>query len=139
MADKETSLTTDVVAPLTDRANSEPAILRGLTSTETSIAAIIAFVFWAFLGVLVALISKIWAIGVLIASLAPMLTVWVLAGWLASVKRDRPDSFYVHKFWEWRAKSGLAKSPFITHKGYWDIGREFDVARTKRKRKKAAA
>lgn len=138
LTERQASRTTEVATPLTDRANSEPAILRGLTSTETSIAGILALIFWACIGVLVALLTKVWAIGVLIASLAPMLTVWILAGWLANIKRDRPDNFYVHKFWEWRAKTGLAKSPFITHHGFWDIGREFDVPRTKRKSKRAA-
>lgn len=116
-------------APLTDRANSEPAIMRGLTASETQLAAFIALPFWVVVGVLVAIASEVWALGVLIASLAPMVTVWMLGGRLASIKRDRPDGFYMHKFWQWRAKAGLGESPFITHDGYWDIGRDI-VART---------
>jgi len=122
-------------APLTDRANNEPAIMRGLTASETQIAALIFFPVWVVIGVLVAFITKIWAIGVLIASLAPMVTVWVLAGWLATIKRDRPDNFYLHKYWHWMAKSGFSKGHFINHNGHWDIGLEFDAQRTSKKNK----
>lgn len=122
-------------APLTDRANNEPAIMRGLTASETQIAAFVALPVWTVIGVLVALITRVWALGILIASLAPMLTVWFLAGWLATIKRDRPENYYFHRFWHWLAKNGLAKSPFVNHNGYWEIGREFNNSPSSRSNK----
>lgn len=115
--------TARVHAPLTDRANREPAILRGLTSSEAQMAIFIVMPIYAVIGLAVAFATKIWALGVLIASLAPMLTVWTAAGWMAKVKRNKPDYYYQHRFKLWLAENGLIKSRFIDHDGFWEIGR----------------
>ncbi|MCL6483939.1 MULTISPECIES: TIGR03750 family conjugal transfer protein [Janthinobacterium] len=116
-------------APLTDRANREPVILRGLTSSEAQMAIFIVMPIYAVIGLVVAFVTSIWALGVLIASLAPMLTVWVVAGWLAKVKRNKPDYYYQHRFKLWLAKNGLQKSRFIDHDGFWETGRDVPVPR----------
>ena len=116
-------------APLTDRANREPAILRGLTSSEAQLAIFIVMPIYTVVGLVVVFVTKIWALGVLIASLAPMLTVWVVAGWLAKVKRNKPDYYYQHRFKLWLAKNGLKKSRFIDHDGFWETGRDVPVPR----------
>lgn len=115
--------------PVTDRANREPAILRGLTSSEAQLAILFVMPFYTAIGLLVAFVTKIWALGVLIASLAPMLTVWALAGWLATIKRNKPDYYYMHRFNFWLAKNGLRKSRFIDHDGFWETGRDVPLAR----------
>lgn len=116
-------------APLTDRANREPAILRGLTSSEAQLAIFIVMPIYTVIGLVVAFVTRIWALGVLIASLAPMLTVWALAGWLATIKRNKPDYYYLHRFNFWLAKNGLRKSRFIDYAGYWELGRDLPVPR----------
>ena len=116
-------------APLTDRANREPAILRGLTSSEAQLAIFIVMPIYTMIGLVVAFVTKIWALGVLIASLAPMLTVWALAGWLATIKRNKPDYSYLHRFNFWLAKNGLRANRFIDHDGYWELGRDLPVPR----------
>jgi conjugative transfer region protein (TIGR03750 family) len=116
-------------APLTDRANREPAILRGLTSSEAQLAIYIVMPIYTAIGLVVAVVTRICALGVLIASLAPMLTVWALAGWLAKVKRNKPDYYYQHRFNFWLAKNGLRKSRFIDHDGFWETGRDFPPPR----------
>ncbi|WP_180277137.1 TIGR03750 family conjugal transfer protein [Janthinobacterium sp. BJB446] len=121
--------TTRVHAPLTDRANREPAILRGFTSSEAQMAIFIVMPIYAVIGLVIALATKMWALGVLVASLAPMLTVWTVAGWIAKVKRNKPDYYYQHHFKRWLAKNGLVKSRFIDHDGFWEIGREVPFPR----------
>lgn len=113
------------IAPLTDRSNREPAILRGLTSSEAQLAIAIVMPIWVLVGALVAIVTGFWALGVLIASLAPMLSIWRIGGWLAKVKRNKPDYYYLHRANFWMAKNGLRKSRFLNHKGYWEIGRDF--------------
>lgn len=129
IAEQAPPVTTRADAPLTDRSNREPAILRGLTSSEAQLAIVIVMPIYTAIGLLVAFVTKIWALGVLIASLAPMLTVWALAGWLATIKRNKPDYYYLHRFNFWLARNGLRKSRFIDHEGYWELGRELPLAR----------
>lgn len=125
-------------APLTDRANREPDILRGLTSSEATLAILIVAPIWLLIGVLVAVITEIWALGVLLASLAPMITIWIAAGWLAKVKRNKPDDYYTHSFRYWLAANGF-RNPFISHKGYWENGRNMDVSDVNKKAKSKAS
>ena len=122
-------------APLTDRTNREPAILRGLTSSEAHTAIIVVMPFWVVVALIVAVTTKMWALGVLIASLAPMLTIWGGAGWLAKKKRNKPDYYYLHSYRLWLAKNGF-RNPFISHKGMWDLGREINCQSLGRKEKK---
>lgn len=129
LSDGTTAGTIRTDAPLTDRANREPAILRGLTSSEAQLAIYIVMPIYAVIGLVVAIATRIWALGVLIGSLAPMLTVWALAGWLAQVKRNKPDFYYQHRFNFWLAKNGLKKSRFIDHDGFWETGRELPPPR----------
>lgn len=127
--DGENAVSSRADAPLTDRANREPAILRGLTSSEAQLAIFIVMPIYTMIGLVVAFVTKIWALGVLIASLAPMLTVWALAGWLATIKRNKPDYYYLHRFNFWLAQNGLRKSRFIDHAGYWELGRDLPMPR----------
>lgn len=136
--------TTRTNVPLTDRANREPAILRGLTSSEAQLAIYIVMPIYTAIGLVVAIVTRIWALGVLIASLAPMLTVWALAGWLAKVKRNKPDYYYQHRFNFWLANNGLRKTRFIDHDGFWETGRDLppprrpvNVKRSKQRDRKA--
>lgn len=129
LSDSDQAGNTRAAAPLTDRANREPAILRGLTSSEAQLAIYIVMPIYTAIGLVVAVVTRIWALGVLIASLAPMLTVWALAGWLAKVKRNKPDYYYQHRFNFWLAKNGLRKSRFIDHDGHWETGRSMPAPR----------
>jgi conjugative transfer region protein (TIGR03750 family) len=122
-------------APLTDRANREPAILRGLTSSEAQLAIFIVWPAWVLVAALVAFLTRIWALGVLIGSLAPMLTIWIAAGRLAKIKRNKPDYYYMHRFRLWLAKNGF-HNPFIAHKGSWELGRDAGKGQSKAPKRK---
>jgi len=124
-------------APFADRANGEPTILRGMNQSEVLLVAWVAFPAWAALGVLLGLFTHIWALAMLFGSVGPMLTVWMLAGWLASKKLNRPDGFYVHQFKAWKAKV-FGKQLFITHRGYWSLGRALEVKSSPNKATKKA-
>ncbi len=119
-----------VAAPLVDRTNGEPAILRGLTSTESTWAIGLAFVVWllpgAGLGFLIATVA--WpalaiAVTVLVCTILPVATVWFGAGALAKLKRERPAHYHIHLARLYLTRYLGRRQHFIAHRGPWDLGR----------------
>lgn len=115
-------------APLPDRVNTEPAIIKGLSSTESKWAIGLAFLLWFPVGSLVGLALRNLPIAVLIVATGPLATVWLAAGQMAKLKRNRPDHYYVHLLLHWAAALRLIRSDFVTHSGTWDIGRTLPPA-----------
>ena len=112
-----------LVAPLTDRVNSEPPILKGLSASETVVSAALFFPIWIFIAIALGLLSRRWQIGMVLSVIGPLASVWVSAGFFAKLKRDRPDHYFVHWFSWWRHRKGFGRSPFISLDGTWDLGR----------------
>ena len=128
--DDGTEQAVGLVAPLTDRVNSEPAILKGLTATETVIAMAVFFPAWIFLGAVVSWLVGRWQVVMLVGVIGPLASVWFGAGFLAAKKRNRPDHYYLHAFGWWRHRFGLGAIPFISLRGAWDLGRSMsEIAR----------
>ena len=111
------------VAPLTDRVNGEPPILKGLSSSEVQYAGACFFPLWFVFGGLLALLFRHWQILMLLSVLGPMLSVYACAGYFAKLKRNRPDHYYRHVFIRWLHRLGLWGSPFVSRCGAWDLGR----------------
>lgn len=112
-----------VAAPLTDRVNSEPPILKGLSASETIVSAALFVPIWIFIGAVLGLLLRRWQYGLILAVIGPLASVWVSAGFFAKLKRDRPDHYFVHWFSWWRHRKGFGRSPFISLHGAWDLGR----------------
>lgn len=110
-------------APCVDRVNVEPAILLGLSSSEAIWTIAVAFSIWGVIGVLVGIVFRSMAIGVMCATVTPMLSVYIAAQRMAAVKRDRPDLYYLHLIRQFLARRNLRRSRFVTHRGVWDLGR----------------
>jgi conjugative transfer region protein (TIGR03750 family) len=123
-------------APCVDRVNVEPAILLGLSSSEAVWTIAAAFAVWVPVGVLAGLAARSMAIGVLFATVTPLVTVYVAAMKMAAVKRDRPDLYYLHLFRQRLARHGLRRSRFVTHAGGWDLGRSLPPQRVRRRRRR---
>ena len=121
--DEADGATIALVAPLTERVNSEPPIMRGLSATETMVAMAVFFPLWFVLGAACAVLFGRWQILMLMGVIGPMVSVWVSAGFLARFKRNRPDHYYWHAFIRWRHRLGIGSSVFIVHRGAWDLGR----------------
>lgn len=116
-------------APLPDRVNAEPAIIRGLSSTESLWAIGLAFLLWLPVAGVVGLAVRNVPIAVLIIVAGPLATVWLASGQMAKLKRNRPDHYYIHLALHWAASMHLVRARFITHTGAWDIGRTLPPAR----------
>jgi conjugative transfer region protein (TIGR03750 family) len=122
-----------------DRVNVEPAILLGLSSTEAVWTIVAAFSVWVPIGVVIGLLTRSMAIGVLFSSVTPLITVYIAAQKMAAVKRDRPDLYYLHLFRQTLARTGLRRSRFVIHFGGWDLGRSLPpllVGRQSKKKRK---
>jgi conjugative transfer region protein (TIGR03750 family) len=118
------------VAPEVDRVNVEPAILLGLSSTEAVWTIAIAFAIWTPIAALLAILMGNFPLFILLDTTVPMLAVWLAAKKMATVKRNRPDLYYVHALRKWAARKGLRRSQYITHAGSWDVGRSLPPAHT---------
>lgn len=110
-------------APLTDRVNAEPAILRGLSSSEALMAIVLSFAFWIPVSLVIGFAVGHLQVSVIFMGAGPICTVWLLSGWFQKVKRDQPDYVYLHKYKKWMAAKGLSVPRFLSRSGYFDIGR----------------
>jgi len=118
------------VAPLTDRVNSEPPVLRGLSVTEVMVSTALFFPVWLGVGFLAAHLFHRWQIFILLGIFGPLFSVWASAGLLASLKRNRPDHYYWQAWLWWLHRHGLWTVPFVSHRGAWDLGRTLPAARS---------
>jgi len=110
-------------APLTDRVNVEPPILNGMTATEGKVIGGVAFSVWLVCGGLIAALSGVWQMLLPFGVFGPMVTIWIVSKRLASVKRNRPDGYYTQWLRIEAARRGFGRSPFLSHRGAWSIGR----------------
>jgi conjugative transfer region protein (TIGR03750 family) len=117
-------LATVRTAPLTDRANCEPPILKGLTATETLVAALVFFPAWFLVGGALALLFRHWQILMLLGVIGPLASVWFTAGFFAGVKRNRPDHYYGHAVELARQRLGFKRATLLVRAGGWELGRE---------------
>jgi conjugative transfer region protein (TIGR03750 family) len=110
-------------APLTDRVNCEPPVLRGLSVSEVVVASALFFPLWFCLGFIAARLFHHWQILVILGIFGPLASVWASAGFLAGLKRNRPDHYYWQAWLWWLHRCGVWRVPFVSHHGAWDLGR----------------
>jgi len=110
-------------APLTDRVNVEPPILRGMTESEAAVIGLAAFAVWLLVGTVLALVVGLWQILLAAAVFGPIVTLWKASAVLARIKRNRPDGYYRQALVMDLAAYGLSRQRFIRHAGYWSLGR----------------
>jgi conjugative transfer region protein (TIGR03750 family) len=115
-------------APVTDRVNVEPAIMRGMTVTEARLIALVTFPICLLLGVILLMITGFWQFILMLGMVGPLVALWVGSGYLQKIKRGRPDGYYTQAIHLWMAKRGLTTNQFLSHNGQWDLGRSMDFA-----------
>ena len=125
-----------VEAPLVDRPNGEPPIVRGLTATELAWAAGLAFFCWLPAGLVLARVAGTPVVAVLFCSIVPTATVYVLAGWFLRLKRDRPQDYHILLAKRTLACAFGLGERYIDRLGLWDLGRS--LAKPARRRRARA-
>jgi conjugative transfer region protein (TIGR03750 family) len=112
-------------APLVDRVNVEPPIINGMSQSEALFTGGVSLFVFFLLGLMLAMFTKVWWVLLVFSAIGPVASVWLLSGYLAALKRNRPDGYYLHWIRLRMLKLGV-KCPFIRHDGFWQIGRGFD-------------
>lgn len=115
-------------APVTDRVNVEPAILHGMTVTEAKVIGAVSLAIFLLAGGIVSAATGRWQAVMLMAVFGPALTLWFASQYLARIKRGRPDAYYTQAIHLWLVGRGLATPRFITHHGWWSLGRTLDLS-----------
>ena len=119
-------------APLVDRTNGAPPILRGLTSSEMFWAAGLAFVAWLPPGIVIG--HKLHpVVAVLVCGAMPIVTVYLLAGWFQRLKRDRPQGYHVLLAKRMAARHFALPDRFVGLRSLWDLGRSLRPAPSPRR------
>jgi conjugative transfer region protein (TIGR03750 family) len=110
-------------APVTDRVNVEPAILRGMTISEAQIVASVSMVAFLLLGAILWRLTGFWQIVLILGIFGPSVCIWYASSYLAQVKLNRPDAYCTQAIHIWWAKLGVVSCKFTRHSGYWSLGR----------------
>ncbi|MBD9534186.1 TIGR03750 family conjugal transfer protein [Comamonas sp. CMM01] len=113
--------------PLTDRVNVEPAIINGMTSTEANYIAVVSFALSLFVAVALFVITGFWPLLVLFCIGGPVLALWYGSLYLQTVKRNRPDAFYVQAVHIWLSKNGIGRCSFNRHNRFYEIGASINL------------
>ncbi len=115
-------------APVTDRVNVEPSILNGMTVTEAKVIALVSFGVFLVIGGIIFATTGLWHALFLLAIFGPMAVLWSASLYLQTIKRGRPDAYYSQAIHLWLVERSLAKSNFIRHHGFWELGRSLDIS-----------
>ncbi|WP_312840497.1 TIGR03750 family conjugal transfer protein [Delftia tsuruhatensis] len=113
-------------APLTDRVNAEPAIINGMSATEASYIGGASLAISVVLGGGLFFLTGYWHFIFVLGIALPMVTIWYSSFYLQSIKRSKPERWYVQAFRIYLARKGIVKSRYITHDGYMELGRKIN-------------
>ena len=114
-------------APVTDRVNVEPAIIRGMTVTEAKVISLVTVPVFLLLGGILLLITGFWQFILVLGVAGPLIALWYASAYLQKVKRGRSDGYYTQAIHLWLARRGLVANKFLSHHGQWDLGRSLDL------------
>lgn len=108
---------------LADRLNSEPLIFRGCSHTELGMILLGAVLFWVPTALFIAAAFGRVAMGLGIAGVTILASVFLGATLFQKVKSGRPDNYYQHQLMIKLA--ALWGTRLILHQGHWTLGRNF--------------
>lgn len=108
---------------LADRLNHEPVIFRGSSSSELGMILLCAVVFWVPFALIIAALLGAVAMGLGLASLGILATVFIGSTLFQKIKRGRPDNYYQHRMMIILHQLGLRTSTLIRYQGAWYLGR----------------
>jgi len=121
----------DITETLADRLNQEPVIFRGSTNSELGMILFCAVIFWIPVSLIIAALLGAVMMGLGIAALGVLTTVFVGSTLFQRIKRGRQDYYYQQKLLIYLQKAGLRRAALVLRGGYWDLGRtEFHLTRT---------
>lgn len=117
----------DPTETLADRLNYEPVIFRGSTSTELLMILSAAAAFWLPFGFLIASLFGVPSMGVGVAAIGVLATVYYGSTGFQIIKRGRPDFYAQQRVAIQLQRLRLRRSGFVLRSGTWDLGRTQDT------------
>lgn len=114
--------------PLTDRVNTEPAIINGMSAPEANYIAAVSFALSLLVGGVLFFVTGFWPLLVIACIGGPLLALWYGSLFLQKVKRDRPDGFYVQAVHIWLSKTGIIQCRFNRHNRFYEIGASINLS-----------
>lgn len=114
-------------APLTDRVNTEPPIINGMSATEGGYVAAISLAFFLVVGFLLYLVTGYWHFIFASAVIGPFAVLWQASLYLRTVKRNKPEGWYVQAARLWLEDHGPGRKRYLRHHGYFELGRRLDL------------
>jgi conjugative transfer region protein (TIGR03750 family) len=108
---------------LPDRLNREPAVFRGLTTSELFISFISGFTCGALLGIVPAAAFDSWALIPTGALVLSALSILLSGKYFARLKRGKPDTWLYRAMGAWLARHGMGNTCLVQTDGIWTIRR----------------
>jgi conjugative transfer region protein (TIGR03750 family) len=116
---------------LADRTNAEPVIFRGVTSTEMLYMLVGGIVIWTPFSLVIGFVIRRPMFALIFIMLLVIGTVYFGSIYLSSLKRNRPDHYYVQMAQIKLARLGIGKHPFFQRSGYWALDRRYEPLQKK--------
>lgn len=116
-----------IPTPLTDRVNTEPAIINGMSASEAHYIAVVSFGFSVLVGGALFAVTGFWPLLVILCILGPLFALWYGSLYLQTIKRDRPDGYYVQSIHIWLSNAGLIQCKFNRHNRFYEIGGPINI------------
>lgn len=113
--------------PLTDRVNTEPAIINGMSASEANYIAVVSFAFSVVVGGVLFVVTGFWPLLVILCICGPLFALWYGSIYLQKIKRDRPDGYYVQSIHIWLSNTGFTQCKFNRHDRFYEIGAPINV------------
>lgn len=113
-------------APLTDRVNTEPPIINGMSATEGGYVAAVSFAIFLVVGFLLFLATGYWHFIFASSVIGPFAVLWQASLYLQQVKRNKPEGWYVQAARLWLDDHGPGRKRYLRHHGYFELGRRID-------------
>lgn len=108
---------------LATRLDAEPPIFRGCSSSELGMILGLSVCAWLPASLVVTGLLDALTLGVGVAAVGVLATVFAVASAFQRVKRNRPDGYYQQRIVAWLHDTGLHRSPLVRRSGVWAVGR----------------
>lgn len=115
---------------LAETLNRSPVVLRGLTVPEVVVLAMMAVAVWFPTGIIVGAWLWTWMMGLAVAVVFLIATVFLMPLVLERLKRDKPTAYYSQRIRRWAtARLGVKNGAFVPRNTRFELGRTYLVSR----------
>lgn len=93
-----------------------------MSASEANYIGLISLAISLVIGIFIYAFTAYWIASFLICLLVPFMSLWYGSLYLQTVKRNRPEGYYLHAIHLALVARNILKSRFINHNGYFELG-----------------